>query len=125
MENALAGANAMSREYCDYIIDQLTAWHPVTCKRMFGGYGLYKKEQIFALILDDSLYFKVGDSNREDYITAGSEPFTYEARGKLVTVSYWQVPLDVLDDPEQLAIWAEKAYYVGLSEKKKPKQRVM
>ena len=31
---------AMSRDYCDYLIDQLAAWGTVTARRMFGGYGI-------------------------------------------------------------------------------------
>ncbi len=108
----------MSRDYCDYIIDLLADWHPVTSKRMFGGFALYKQGQVFALILNDTLYFKVDDSNRTDYEAAGSEPFSYEAKGKPITISYWQVPAELFDDADTLAQWAEKAYQVGLRERR-------
>lgn len=109
----------MSRDYCDYIIDMLRDWHPVTTKRMFGGFALYKQGQVFALILNDTLYFKVDDSNRADYEMAGSEPFIYEAKGKPITISYWQVPAELFDDVETLAQWAERSYQVGLLERNK------
>ncbi len=111
------------RDYCDYIIDLLSGWDRITSKRMFGGYALYKQRQIFALIWDDVLYFKVGNSNRADYEAAGSKPFIYEAKGKPITVSYWEVPADLLDDPDSLVEWADKAYQIGLHEKKKPKRK--
>lgn len=53
---------------------------------------------------------KVGDTNRPDYEAAGASPFTYESKGKQVTMSYWQVPEEILEDPEMLKVWAEKAY---------------
>ncbi len=82
---------------------------------MFGGFGVYRSGQIFAIVVEDMLYFKVDDTNRPDYEIAGSEPFTYEAKGgKRQSMAYWLVPPDILDDPEQLAQWAEKAYQVGL-----------
>lgn len=109
----------MSREYCDHLIDLLSPWSAVTAKAMFGGYGMYRQGQIFGIVVEDTLYFKVDDSNRADYEAAGAEPFTYEAKGKRVAMSYWQVPVDTLDDPDILTAWAEKAYQVALSSKSK------
>ena len=109
----------MSREYCDYIIDLLSDWGQVSAKSMFGGYGMYRQGQIFAIIADDTLYFKVDEQNRSDYEAAESQPFFYEAKGKKISMSYWLVPTDVMDDPEILAQWAEKSYHVGLRSRKK------
>lgn len=63
------------------------------------------------------LYFKVGDTNHADYVAAGSEPFTYESRGKRAAMSYWKVPSEILDDGESLRSWAEKAYRVSFQNK--------
>lgn len=113
----------MNNEYCDYLIDLLAPWAIVTAKGMFGGYGLYRHGQIFGIVIDDTLYFKVGDLNRADYEAAGSEPFTYEAKGKRVAMSYWQVPAEVLEDSETLCSWAEKAYAVACATKKTKTKR--
>lgn len=113
--SAATKLNSMSREYSHYIIDLLSPWAHVTAKAMFGGFGLYRGGQIFAIIIDDTLYFKVGDSNRADYEAAGSEPFTYEAKGrKKASMSYWRVPEEILEDAESLGVWAEKAFRVAL-----------
>ena len=100
----------MSRDYCDYLIDQLAAWGTVTARRMFGGYGIYRGRLMFGLVDNDTHYFKVGETNRNDYEEAGSHPFTYEAKGKQIALSYWLVPTHVLDDETALAQWAEKSY---------------
>lgn len=114
----------MSREFCAYLIDQLAPWANVTVKSMFGGFGVYRDGQIFAIVDDDMLYFKVDDTNRADYESAGSEPFTYETKGKTNSLSYWLVPSDIMDDQDALSEWAEKAYQVGLhSQKKKPRKK--
>lgn len=104
----------MSREYCDYLIDMLAQWAPVTVRKMFGGFGLYRGGLTFAIVVDDTLYFKVDETNRLDYVAAGSAAFTYEARGKRATMSYWQVPAEALDDDSALCEWAEKAYAVAV-----------
>lgn len=96
----------MSREYCTHILDMLSPLGGVSAKRMFGGFGLFKSVLMFAIIIDDILYFKTGDSNRTDYETAGAEPFRYAAKGKTVTLSYWQVPAEALDDETTLLEWA-------------------
>lgn len=110
----------MSREYCDHIIDLLNPWHDVIGKRMFGGYAICRNNITFGLIFDDTIHFKVGGSNRADYESEGSEPFTYEAKGKRISVSFWQVPAYVLDDPDVLMAWADKAYAVASTAKKAP-----
>lgn len=114
----------MSREYCDHILDQLSIMRGVSAKRMFGGFGLFRNGLMFAIIIDDVLYFKTGDSNRADYEAAGMEPFRYAAKGKTVTLSYWQVPADALDDDTILQEWAEKACRAAREAgDKKPKKK--
>ena len=80
---------------------------------MFGGYGIYQEDRMFAIIVDDQLYFKVGDKNRKDYEKLGSEPFTYRSRNRTVKMSYWEVPAEVLDDRTEITRWAQKAVQAG------------
>jgi DNA transformation protein len=109
----------VSQEYLDYVIDQLVGLGPVKSKRMFGGAGLYLDGVFFGLVADDVLYFKVGDTNKSDYVAAGSGPFkpfgndSYE-------MSYYEVPGDVLEDPDLAKEWAAKALLVA--RQKKPAQ---
>lgn len=107
----------MNHAYCDYIIDQLRDWHPVTVRKMFGGYGLYRNGTIFGIVVNDGFYLKVNDSTRVDFQTAGSEPFKYKAKGKTIALSYWQVPTDILEDTVEIAKWAEKAYQANVTAK--------
>ena len=82
----------------DYVIEQLGAFGSVSARPMFGGNGLYKAGVMFAIIFDGELYFKVDDSNRADFEAEKSEPFVYVARGRPITLSYWFVPEDVVED---------------------------
>lgn len=106
-----------SSAYTDYVTE-LLAPLGVSARAMFGGFGLYRNGIMVALIADDRLYFKVGDANRTDYENAASEPFIYESKGKQVTMSYREVPAEMLDDGDALCRWAEKAYNVAITGKK-------
>ncbi|TGL57671.1 TfoX/Sxy family protein [Leptospira sarikeiensis] len=104
--------------FLDYIEDRLSTFGPVLIKPMFGGYGVYSGSTIFGLISDDILYFKVGPGNKTDYEAAGMSPFVYEAKQqKRIAMSYWQVPEEILENPDDLREWILKS----LAESKKSK----
>lgn len=105
---------AVSDEYLAYVVDQFGPFGAVTTRRMFGGAGLYREGLFFGLIADDTLYLKVDDANRPDYEAAGMEPFRPFSEGKKTAMGFYEVPADVLEEPEELARWAEKAHAVAL-----------
>jgi len=111
---------AISDEFLDYVIDQLAGWRQVTARKMFGGAGLYCSGAMFGLIADDVAYLKVDDSNRADFVEAGSSVFNpFPEKGKTVVMPYYEIPADVLEDPEVLGHWAESALAVARRKKKK------
>ena len=96
-------------EFKDRIVRQLNQVAPVTARFMFGGYGLYLEGSMFALIAYETLYFKVDDKNRADYVDFGMGPFLYERHGKPIQMSYYQLPETILENPIELLSWIEKA----------------
>jgi DNA transformation protein len=79
---------------------------------MFGGVGIYAGRLFFALIADDTLYFKVDGSTRADFEARGMGPFRpYGEDGEVM--QYYQVPEELLEDPETLRPWAERAIAVA------------
>ncbi len=102
------------------VSDALAGIRGITSKAMFGGYGIYKDDYIFAIILDDGdLYFKVGPSNIEDYKSKGSKPFIYE-RGehKKTEMPYYRIPDEILEDREEIIKWVDKSVEVTKNAKK-------
>jgi DNA transformation protein len=85
---------------------------------LFGGVGIYAGDVFFALIDDDTLFFKVDDSNRRDFEAKGMGPFRPfgDDRDKM---QYYEVPADLLDDPQALRPWAAKAIAVAVRKKGK------
>lgn len=115
---------AVGDSYRTFVLEQLGRAVPrVRARNMFGGVGIYSGDLFFALIADDTLYFKVDDSNRPDFEARGMGPFLPfgEERDKM---QYYQVPADLLEDPEALRPWAEKSITVAAKKKsKKPRKR--
>jgi len=113
----------MSSNYADYIMEVLSPHGEITARSMFGGYGIYKNNIIFALIISDELYFKVNASNQLQYEELDSEPFSYEAKGKKTTMSYWKVPMEILEDEDRIGEWLNQSYEISLQTKRKPKKK--
>jgi DNA transformation protein and related proteins len=103
---------ALEDGYVEYVMDLLGPLGAVTGRRMFGGYGIWEDGDMFALLdRGSTLYFKVGDEARARYADAGSEQF--------MTMPYWSVPVDVLEDEDRLHAWAREAIAVGHATSKK------
>jgi DNA transformation protein and related proteins len=107
---------SVSDDYLAYVADQLTCLGRVEPKRMFGGVGIYFKDLFFAILADDCLYFKVDDSNRPDYQAACMEPFR-PFEDQTTVMSYYEVPIDVLENRDRLRDWAQKALTVARNKK--------
>lgn len=103
---------AVSRSYREWVEEQLGAVLPVRTRAMFGGLGIYSGDLFFALVDDDVLYFKVDDGNRGEFEAAGKGPFLPYGDPER-PMQYYEVPADVLEDPELLAQWAEAALDVA------------
>ncbi|TGK00305.1 TfoX family protein [Leptospira langatensis] len=96
--------------FLTHVQDRLKVCGPLTYKNMFGGYGVYSGSQIFAMVIKDHLYFRVGPSNQAEYEASGMAPFSYSGKdGKIVRVSYWEVPEEILEDDEDLIFWFRKS----------------
>ena len=113
----------VNKEYLDYVLDQLTCLGSVAHKRMFGGVGLYFDGLFFALIDDDVVYFKVDDDTRMRYEAVRSKPFQPPGEGP--SRNYFSVPVNVLEDQDQLKTWATEAVEAARrkASSKKPRSR--
>jgi len=78
---------------------------------MFGGHGLYRGEAFFGIVYDDGLYFKTDAVSATSYVDKGMRSFQPNERQRLR--NYYEVPPDVVDDREQLVLWAEAALKAG------------
>lgn len=112
----------VSDGYLTFVLDQLRPVLPgVRARRMFGGIGLYANDLFFGVIDDDVLYLKVDDTTRPDYEARGMPQFQPDAGA--VSMNYSQLPEDVLEDPEALRPWADRALDVARRAKTKRRRK--
>ena len=93
-----------------YLLDSLADLGDVRARAMFGGFGIYHDGVMVGLVADGVFYLKVDDGNRP----------------KPVEMSYWEVPVDVLENPRSLCVWTREAHAAAVRSKakkgKKPKR---
>jgi DNA transformation protein len=116
-----------SKEYLQYVLEQLDGLRSVVSRRMFGGAGLYQDDVFFGLLFRDTLYFKVNDTNRPDYESRGMSRFQPYPDKPYLSFTYYEVPADVLEDRDELTSWARRSIAAALAtaaEKRARKPRV-
>ena len=99
----------VTNSYRTFVLEQLNrAVPPVRARAMFGGVGLYAGDVFFALIASNVLYFRTNESTRSEFESLGMPPFRpFEEHGPVM--SYYQLPEEILEEPEMLRQWAERA----------------
>ena len=115
-------AVAVSAAFRDHVADLFAPFGEVKIKLMFGGAGVYFKNQMFALLADERIYLKANDETRPAFEAEKCKPFVFQTKnGELMAMSYVEVPPRLLDDPAELAKWARRAYEVAIAAKGKKK----
>ena len=84
---------ASTKEYRDYVLEQLNLVGDISYKPMMGEYLLYYKEILFGGIYDDRLLIKKVESNKKYEL---SEEIPYDG-----AKSMYQI--DNIEDPEELS----------------------
>jgi len=90
-----------------FVEDQLLGLGGVDARAMFGGYGLYHRGTFFGIIYRGQFYLKTDDATRVAYRQRGMKPFRPNAKQTLKT--YYEVPPDIVEDPDELVRWAQAA----------------
>jgi|ERR1700722_7996556 DNA transformation protein and related proteins len=114
---------AVGRDYLDYVLEQLAGLSRVRPRRMFGGVGLYSDEIFFAIITDDSVYLRVDEVSRADFVARGMNAFRPYADRPDISMTYFAVPADVLEDAGTFVEWSRRAVAAALAAgKDRPKR---
>jgi len=105
---------AKRSDFAEFVAEQMAFVDGLRVRAMFGGYGIYQDDCMFALIVDDRLYFKADAATRAEFEAKGLDPFTYVARGKTLTMHYFEAPPEVFEEQEAMRTWARKAIETAL-----------
>mgnify|MGYP001208110480 CR=1 FL=1 len=99
--------NKKDESFKDFMLDQLRELDDVEARRMFGGHGLYQDETFFGIVHKGKLFFKIDDNTVDAYRKRKMKPF--RPNGKQTLKSYYQVPVEIIEDADVLRQWAEQA----------------
>jgi DNA transformation protein len=105
----------------EFVLDQLDALPELRARAMFGAHGLYSGGRFFGILDEGRLFFKTDAQSQADYTARGMPPFTYEMKGRVMTMGYHEVPPDVLENAPELVAWARRAIEVAARGGKSPK----
>lgn len=110
-----------STQFIDYVLELLESVAPVRTGRFFGGVGISRGDVQFAMIMGGSLYLVVDDNTRPKYENAGMTPFSYTTKkGRIQVRRYFELPEEILTDPDELRMWVRESIAVA-GKVKKPK----
>ena len=83
----------VDQRFVDQILARLMPLGPVRGRRMFGGWGIFLDDVMFALIAGERLYLKVDAETEARFAAAGAAPFTYRrGDGQAIVMSYRAAP---------------------------------
>ena len=96
--------------FAEFLREQLASLGHVTMRRMFGKTGVFCDGLMFAMVTDDTLYFRVDEHNRAVFKEAASfPPLNYQKKGSSIDLSFWRAPERLLDEPDEFVTWARTA----------------
>ncbi len=89
-------------DFLEEILRLLAPLGAVKHKSMFGGFGIFLDDSMFALITkNDELFLKGDDWNRNSFEDKGLKPY-----GRM---PYYEAPKELLEDWSEIKPWAEGA----------------
>ena len=112
---AVASSNA---GFLEFLTEQMAGVGRVAVRRMFGGAGVFCDGQMIGLVADDLLFLRTDAESAPQFEARGLAPFVYRKGGKSVSMAYHQAPAECLEDPDEMAAWASRAYQAALRSRK-------
>jgi DNA transformation protein len=114
----------------DHVVELLADEGEVVARRMFGGFGIFESELMFALIADGILFFKTDTENEATFEERDLARFTYQRNDRAMHLNYREAPPEALETQAEMKKWsalgmaaARRADAAKELKKKKPAKR--
>lgn len=108
-----------TEEYIQYITELIEPYGGCEVKKMFGSLGIFKEGVCFGGVMGNVFRLKVNDTNRADFEAYGMKG--WQVPGKKMVMSYYEVPIEIMENKEDLLSWIDKAHTLSVKAKKKKK----
>lgn len=116
-----APSSTRKREFANFIVELMASWAPVQARPMFGGFGVYRDGLMFAILIEETLYFKVDDESEPLFAQRGLPRFSYESKGRTASLRYCEAPAEAYDEAVHMASWAGLGYECAVRQQNKHK----
>ena len=91
----------------------------VKSRSMFGGFGIFVDETMFALAVNNKLHIRTNPKTVASFKQLGYTPYVYKKRGFPVVTKYFALPEDCWDDTDVILAYARAALDFAKDEKVK------
>lgn len=109
-------------KFVEFCIERCGLLGSIDSKYMFGGWCLYCDGAVFALVADGALFLKGDEANIPEFQSHGFQAFR-PFPDKPDTMKYFQAPLAIFEDDDELRRWVGSAVAAGKRAKSKKKPR--
>lgn len=89
----------------------------VKSRSMFGGFGIFAGETMFALVVNDKLHLRANAKNEEEFKQAGMKPYVYKKRGFPVVTKHYAIPDEWWNEPEKILEQAKRSFTAAKQDK--------
>lgn len=101
-----------------YVTEHLTFLGRISNRAIFGGVGIFIDERLLGIVINDALYLHTHETNIKDYLSRGMEQFKPYPNAFDLTTDHHRVPPEIIDDPEQLKVWGQRALDAAIASAK-------
>lgn len=95
----------------------LTTLGKVKSRSMFGGFGIFIDDTMFALVVNDQLHLRADDKSVKQFKSLGLEPYVYAKRGFPVITKYFALPNEYWEDTTHILSLAASALDLAKKDK--------
>ncbi|SIN88116.1 TfoX/Sxy family DNA transformation protein [Salinivibrio sp. ES.052] len=89
----------------------------IKSRSMFGGFGLFCENTMFALVVGNTLHLRAGKENENVLKQQGLAPYIYKKRGFPVVTKYFAIPDAWWEDHQKLLTEAKNALDVAVHDR--------
>ncbi|MDD9196340.1 TfoX/Sxy family DNA transformation protein [Aliivibrio sp. S3MY1] len=99
----------------------LSSLGKISSRSMFGGFGVFIDDTMFALVVQDKLHLRSSQETINLFKEQGFEPYVYKKRGFPVVTKYFALSEDCWHEPDSILLKAVIALDAAKKDKEKQK----
>ena len=106
----------MDKSLLQLSVDFFASFGVIKSRSMFGGFGIFCDDNMFALIVNNQLHFRASTKNEQEFNALGLIPYCYTKRGFPVKTKYYQIPTEWLENEALLLSEARKVLDIAIAD---------